>query len=87
MSDSLSYSVAVIADIHGNVAALNAVLEDLQSQPYDRLVVAGDLVLSGPRPAESLDAIQNLGAPTRIIKLDMPECGGMGRNGMWRITD
>ncbi|MCE2504827.1 MAG: metallophosphoesterase family protein, partial [Chlorobi bacterium] len=64
MNDSLPYSVAVIADIHGNVAALNAVLEDLQSQPYDRLVVAGDLVLNGPRPVESLDAIQNLGAPT-----------------------
>ncbi len=43
MNDSLPYSVAVIADIHGNVAALNAVLEDLQSQPYDRLVVAGEL--------------------------------------------
>ena len=47
MNDFLSYSVAVIADIHGNVAALNAVLEDLQSKPYDRLVVAGDLVLNG----------------------------------------
>ena len=64
MDDPLSYSVAVIADIHGNVAALNAVLEDLHSQPYDRLVVAGDLVLNGPRPVESLDAIRNLGAPT-----------------------
>ena len=61
MNDSLSYSVAVIADIHGNVAALNSVLEDLQSQPYDNLVVAGDLVKNGPRPIESLDTIQNLG--------------------------
>ena len=64
MNDSASYSVAVIADIHGNVAALNAVLENLQGQPHDSLVVAGDLVLSGPRPAESLEALQNLGAPT-----------------------
>ena len=71
MNDSLSYSVAVIADIHGNVAALNAVLEDLQSQPYDRLVVAGDLVLNGPRPVESLDAIQNLGAPTIYGNTDL----------------
>ncbi|MDE2999984.1 MAG: metallophosphoesterase family protein [Gemmatimonadota bacterium] len=64
MNDTLPYSVAAISDIHGNVAALNAVLEDLQSQPVDRLVVAGDLVLSGPRPAESLDAIRDLEIPT-----------------------
>ncbi len=64
MNDTLPYSVAVISDIHGNVAALNAVLEDLQRQSCDRLVVAGDLVLSGPRPAESLDAIRSLGVPT-----------------------
>lgn len=64
MTDALPYSVAVISDIHGNVAALNAVLEDLRIRPCDRLVVAGDLVLSGPRPAESLDAVRNLGAPT-----------------------
>ena len=71
MNDSLSYSVAVIADIHGNVAALNSVLEDLQSQPYDSLVVAGDLVLNGPRPVESLDTIQNLGAPTIYGNADL----------------
>lgn len=64
MKDALSYSVAIISDIHGNVSALNAVLKDLQNQPYDNLVVAGDLVLSGPRPAESFDTIQNLDVPT-----------------------
>ena len=71
MNASLSYSVAVIADIHGNVAALNAVLEDLKSQPCDHLVVAGDLVLNGPRPAESLDTIQNLGTPTIYGNTDL----------------
>ncbi len=40
--NSSSYSVVVIADIHGNVAALNAVLENLQNRPFDSLVVAGD---------------------------------------------
>ncbi len=76
MNDSLSYSVAIIADIHGNVSALNAVIEDLQSQPYDRLVVAGDLVLNGPRPVESLDAIRNLGAPTIYGNADLkPDSG------------
>ena len=71
MNDTLPYSVAVISDIHGNVAALNAVLEDLRNRPYDSLVVAGDLVLSGPRPAESLDAIRNLGVPTIYGNTDL----------------
>ena len=71
MNDTLPYSVAVISDIHGNVAALNAVLEDLQRQPCDRLVVAGDLVLSGPRPVESLDAIRDLGVPTIYGNTDL----------------
>ena len=71
MNDTLSYSVAVISDIHGNAAALNAVLADLRNRPYDRLVVAGDLVLSGPRPAESLDTIRNLGVPTIYGNTDL----------------
>jgi hypothetical protein len=35
------------------------------------MVVAGDLVLSGPRPAESLDAIRNLGVPTIYGNTDL----------------
>ncbi len=66
MSDSVPYTVAVIADIHGN-----AVLEDLKRRPYDCLVVAGDLVLNGPRPGESLDTIRNLGAPTIYGNADL----------------
>ena len=48
MNKRPSYTVAVIADIHGNAAALDAVLKDLQSQRIDSLVVAGDLVLNEP---------------------------------------
>ena len=64
MNHPQSYSVAVIADIHGNVAALNAVLKDLKHQQYDSLVIAGDLVKNGPRPIESCDTVQNLDMPT-----------------------
>ena len=70
MNHSSSYTVVVIADIHGNVAALNAVLENLQNRPYDSLVVAGYLVLNGPRPA-SLDMIRNLGVPTIYGNTDL----------------
>ena len=71
MSDSVPYTVAVIADIHGNAVALNAVLEDLKRRTYDSLVVAGDLVLNGPRPGESLDTIRNLGVPTIYGNADL----------------
>ena len=42
-----------------------------KANPCDRLVVAGDLVLSGPRPAESLDAIRNLGVSTIYGNTDL----------------
>lgn len=71
MNNRQFYTVAVIADIHGNAAALDAVLKDLQSQRIDGLVVAGDLVLNGPRPAESLDKIRDLGVPAVYGNADL----------------
>src|SRR3989440_6673941 len=56
--------IAVIADIHGNQLALEAVLEDLSHQPaVDQLVIAGDLCLNGPCPREVLDTVQKLNCP------------------------
>lgn len=57
---SHAYTVAVLADVHGNAAALRAVLNALDGQTYDTLVIAGDLALNGPRPAETLDIIRGL---------------------------
>lgn len=45
--------VAVISDMHGNAAALDAVLLDLESLQPDVVVVGGD-VASGPQPVETL---------------------------------
>ena len=58
------YTVAVLSDVHGNAAALDAVLDDLAGQPHDMVVVAGDLVLHGPRPVEALAWVRQLDAPT-----------------------
>lgn len=54
--------LAILADIHGNLPALEAVLADARAQDVDGYVVAGDLVLGGPFPAETLMRLRTLDA-------------------------
>ena len=56
--------VLVISDVHGNLPALNAVLE--ATRGWDDIVVLGDLVDYGPWPGEVIDTL--LGYDARIIK-------------------
>ena len=58
------FTVAVLADIHGNLDALDAVLSDLVAQHYDTMVLAGDLLTGGPQPLETLQCIRKLQVPT-----------------------
>ncbi len=51
--------IAVFSDVHGNLTALEAVLEDIALRDIDQVVFAGDLCLVGPRPAECLRRIQS----------------------------
>ncbi len=46
---------AILSDIHGNLAALEAVLEDVRTQVVDEIICLGDVVGYGPRPRECLD--------------------------------
>jgi predicted phosphodiesterase len=55
--------LAVLADIHGNLAALDAVLADVDEQGVDRLVVNGDMVNRGPSNGEVLARLADTGAP------------------------
>lgn len=56
--------IAVIADVHGNLIALEVVLADLRGAAPDLVVNLGDLV-SGPfDPAGSAEAQMGLGCPT-----------------------
>ncbi len=49
--------VAVLADIHGNLAACEAVMDDIQRQSPDFIVAAGDLAMRGSHPAETVDLL------------------------------
>ena len=51
--------VAVISDIHGNLPALEAVLEEIRREEPDLIVSCGD-VASGPMPAETIDVLMAL---------------------------
>jgi diadenosine tetraphosphatase ApaH/serine/threonine PP2A family protein phosphatase len=55
--------IALLADIHGNLAALEAVLADLAQVRPSRLVLMGDLVMNGPYPGETLARLMALDAP------------------------
>jgi len=46
--------LAVLADVHGNLPALEAVLDDVETQRVDGIIVAGDFA-GGPQPREVFD--------------------------------
>jgi predicted phosphodiesterase len=51
--------LAILADIHANFPALEAVLEDIQSWGPDRVIAAGDIINRGPRPMDCLELIDD----------------------------
>lgn len=60
--------IAILADIHSNLAALEAVFEDMDREgPIDRVVCLGDVVGYGPQPKECLDLLLTRVAPKDII--------------------
>jgi predicted phosphodiesterase len=50
--------VAVLSDIHANLAALEAVLAAIDADAPDEIWCLGDLVGYGPRPSECCDAVE-----------------------------
>ena len=58
--------VAALYDIHGNLPALEAVLDDVRAAKANQIVVGGD-VLPGPMPRETLECLLNLDLPVQFI--------------------
>jgi putative phosphoesterase len=59
-------TIAALYDIHGNLPALEAVLEDVRRASVDEIIVGGD-VLPGPMPTETLDLLLSIDAPIRFL--------------------
>lgn len=54
----MARKIAIVSDIHGNLAALEAVLADIDRQRVDEIVCLGDIVGYGPQPAECLELVR-----------------------------
>ena len=50
---------AIISDIHGNLEALQAVLEDIDRQRVDAIACLGDVVGYGPNPCECVKLVRD----------------------------
>lgn len=46
--------IAVISDIHGNMDAVKAVMEDIKKEKCDKLFVLGDYAMAGPEPKKTI---------------------------------
>jgi predicted phosphodiesterase len=58
--------IAALYDIHGNLPALDAVLEDVSQANVNQIVVGGDVV-PGPMSRETLGRLLELDVPTHFI--------------------
>jgi putative phosphoesterase len=73
--------IAIFSDIHGNLAALDAVLADINKQSFDAVYCLGDLVGYAPFPNEVTRRIRDARIPTIMgnyddgVGFDRDECG------------
>jgi len=56
----LSTRIAVLSDVHGNLAAIEAVRKAIEKEKPDVVLIAGDLVMNGPHPGATIDALREM---------------------------
>ena len=52
--------IAIISDIHGNMEALNSVLNDIKSENCQKIFCLGDIAMAGPEPSQTINKIHDL---------------------------
>ena len=76
--------IAIIADIHGNLPALEAVLGEIAAEGIERVVCLGDIATLGPQPREVIARLRELGCPVvmgntdAILLAPQPDEGATG---------
>lgn len=69
--------LVIVSDVHGNLVSFDAVIAAVESENPDLVVHGGDLALNGPRPAEVVDRVRELGWPGIVGNTDEVLWGGM----------
>lgn len=62
--------IAILSDIHGNMVALEAALEDVKNEEVQRVVCLGDVAVLGPQPAAVLSRLRAASIPTVMGNAD-----------------
>lgn len=78
--------IAVLADVHGNLPALEAVLADVEREGVDQIVLAGDLA-DGPFPGETLRRVAALGRRALCLRGNGDRWLAEARAGRFRHPD
>lgn len=52
--------IAVLSDVHGNIAALEKIAKSLKKDSIDKIVFLGDLIMTGPRPLEVFELLSEM---------------------------
>ncbi|HKT38534.1 MAG TPA: metallophosphoesterase family protein [Ktedonobacterales bacterium] len=63
-------NIAILADIHGNLPALEAVLAKVDAEGIERIVCLGDAATLGPQPREVIARVRALGCPVVMGNTD-----------------
>jgi predicted phosphodiesterase len=69
--------VLVVSDIHSNLAALEAVLEDARQYDYQTMWCLGDTVGYGPEPNECIERVRQMESICVVGNHDWAVLGGM----------
>lgn len=62
--------IGLIADIHANLIALEAVLAGLERAAVDQIICLGDVAAGGPQPRETVARLRALNLPTVMGNAD-----------------
>ena len=58
--------IAVVSDVHGNLSALEAVLEEITDIGCEKILFLGDYVMAGPEPSDTLNFCMSLSERSNI---------------------
>jgi putative phosphoesterase len=59
--------IAVLSDMHGNLLAVEAVRKAIKREKPDVILVAGDIVMNGPEPGGTVDALRDMEREGAIV--------------------